>query len=567
MCLTIHTRKEHVLLIHIGDVIALYLVAVGLIRAGFLLTLIHWCSLLAHGHAVVSIHAQLYLTGVSLSVEQGTVTILLTTQIGTQSEDILRGILVHGCIGRTADYYHGIGTIANHYHEHAQQAGIHQACRDDVHQIPAPAEQKIDKQKYHHSYHTTHPAMTIEGNAQHAHTQQEGYVHAHAAPLTGGLIQSPEDHSHQQTDVDNQTRIEGTVELVDKEQLKPSAHLHDTRYDTIQHGGHQDKTSQKGQRGTFHAGLLALLVIEHKHQSRQAEQVEQVNSYTESRQISYEDEPAVGMRLVGMTLPLEHQPEDNCCEKAAVCIHLALYCTKPERIGEGIYQSTCHGAGLHNDGLSKCAHLAILSHQFAHQITDAPEEEHDAGGTEEGTHDIHHLGHQRRIAHKLGKEIGCEHEERCPRGMTHLQLVSCGDKLRTVPKTGCGLYRAAISKCSYGKGHPPHYGIYRLKILHNKLLCIFYLMLELLGKGTTFCHDESVLCLLIILNDSFITTPMHAEEMPTTPKRPPIVSPAPHGHLSWPNNVPPADSRPPASWPEAGDAARDRAEMPHGEAP
>ena len=67
----------------------LYLIAVGLIGTGLLLALIHRCAFLAHRHAVVAIHAQLHLAGVGLSVEERTVAILLTSQVGTQGEDVL----------------------------------------------------------------------------------------------------------------------------------------------------------------------------------------------------------------------------------------------------------------------------------------------------------------------------------------------------------------------------------------------------------------------------------------------------------------------------------------------
>ena len=255
--------------------------------------------------------------------------------------------------------------------------------------------------------------------------------------------------------------------MVDKEELKPSAHLHNARHDTIEHSGHQTETAHQSQRSALHGGILALLVIEDKHQSRQTKEVQQVDTDAQACEIGNEYEPAVAVRLVGMVLPLEHQPEYNGREEAAVGIHLTLDGTEPEGVRERIDECTGHGAGLHDDGLRQCGHLSTLPHQLAHQMAGAPEEEHDAGSTEQRAHRVHHLGHQGRVAHKLCEEIGRKHEERCPRGMTDLQLIACSDKLRAVPETGGRLNSAAVSECSNGKSHPPHYGIHRLEILHN----------------------------------------------------------------------------------------------------
>ena len=81
----------------------------------------------------------------------------------------------------------------------------------------------------------------------------------------------------------------------------------------------------------------------------------------------------------------------------------------------------------------------IFQDELARQVGDAPKEEHDGGGTQQRAHRVDHACHIRRIAHKLRKEIGREHEERCPGRVAYFEFVTCGDEFRTVPKAGCRL--------------------------------------------------------------------------------------------------------------------------------
>ena len=89
-------------------------------------------------------------------------------------------------------------------------------------------------------------------------------------------------------------------------------------------------------------------------------------------------------------------------------------------------------------------------------MTDTPKKEHNTSSTEKRTHGIHHAGYQRGVTDKLRKEVCRQHKERCPRGMSHFQLVSCSDELRAVPKACRGLYRAAIHEGRNGKSNPTH---------------------------------------------------------------------------------------------------------------
>ncbi len=173
-----------------------------------------------------------------------------------------------------------------------------------------------------------------------------------------------------------------------------------------------------------------------------------------------------------MVFPLQHQPEDDGREETAVCIHFALYGAEPECVAERVDEGAGQCAGLHHHELPQRLHLSAFAHQLTRQVTDAPEEEHDAGRTEERTHHVHHQSHQRRVAHKLCEQVAREHEERCPRRVTDLQLVSSGNKLGAVPEACRGLYRAAIHQRSHSKRQPPHQVVYKSKLFH--LFCEFF---------------------------------------------------------------------------------------------
>ena len=131
-----------------------------------------------------------------------------------------------------------------------------------------------------------------------------------------------------------------------------------------------------------------------------------------------------------------------------VSINLAFDCAEPEGVAEGIDEGSSQSACLDRYELGQILHSSVLSNQFPREMTDAPEEEHDAGCAEQGTHHVDHQRDFRRIAYKLGEQVGSKHEERCPRRVTYFKLVCGCDKLGAVPETGGRFDRAAIDECS-----------------------------------------------------------------------------------------------------------------------
>ena len=69
MLVAIHTREEHVLLIDIVGLVALHLVAVGLVGCLLLLPLIDGSALLADRNTIVAVGLEQHLAGVGGSVE------------------------------------------------------------------------------------------------------------------------------------------------------------------------------------------------------------------------------------------------------------------------------------------------------------------------------------------------------------------------------------------------------------------------------------------------------------------------------------------------------------------
>ena len=109
-------------------------------------------------------------------------------------------------------------------------------------------------------------------------------------------------------------------------------------------------------------------------------------------------------------------------------------------------RATHQSAGLNGNELACGKAVPILHDELARQVRDGPEQEQDGGGREQRTHGVDHAGHLTGIADKLAEQVGGQHEERCPWGVTNLKLVASSDKLRTVPEGSCRLNGGTIDK-------------------------------------------------------------------------------------------------------------------------
>ena len=196
------------------------------------------------------------------------------------------------------------------------------------------------------------------------------------------LPDGPEYHCHQHDDIDDEAAVERQAQCVHKQQLEPSTHLHNARYNAVEHGSHEDKRADECVDGALERGALGTLIIVNKHERRQAEEVEQVHADAEAREVGDEDEPAVGVWLVGVVLPLQHQPEHQGGEQRAVSIDLAFHSRVPEGVAPAVGQRARHGGGFYGDELRQRLHPSVLAEEFASQVGDGPIKEHDAQGAQ-----------------------------------------------------------------------------------------------------------------------------------------------------------------------------------------
>ena len=314
----VHAGEEHVHLVFVFLVIAYDFILVLLVGRGLLLALIDGSSLLALGRTVLIIG---YGGVIDRTIEEGTLTVLLTSQVLAEGEDILGRVLVHGGIGCTAYHDDGIGTVANHDEQHAQQGGVLETDTDEV----VPPQGHGQKGQNHHTDDKAGGAMTIEGNTQQGHAQEVGHVAAHEAAAYSTLPDGPQHHTYQDDEVDDETGVEPEAQLVDEKQFKPAPDLDDAGHNAVEYHHDEDTADQKRQERTLEVGSGELAVVVDEHQGRKAQQVEQVDTDAQTRHVGNEDEPAVTVRLVGMVFPLQHQPHYKGCEEGGIGIHLTLH--------------------------------------------------------------------------------------------------------------------------------------------------------------------------------------------------------------------------------------------------
>ena len=179
---------------------------------------------------------------------------------------------------------------------------------------------------------------------EHTEAKDEGDVLSLHVLVAGieGLVDTPDDTCHKADDIDNLTCVERTAEHVDEEQLKPSAHGDDAWYDTIQYGKDYEEGHDECNQGTLEVGLWHLLIVIYQYDGRDAKQVEQVDTNTQTSHIGDEHEPSVAMRFVGVVFPLQYQPENDCCEGRREGIYLTLHGREPEGIAEGVDECAHH---------------------------------------------------------------------------------------------------------------------------------------------------------------------------------------------------------------------------------
>ncbi len=86
--------------------------------------------------------------------------------------------------------------------------------------------------------------------------------------------------------------------------------------------------------------ILILPVIVHEDESREGQEVQQMDPDRKAHQQGDQDDPTVGMGFVRLLVPLAHRPEDDRREQGRHRIDLAFDGREPERIRETVSQGT-----------------------------------------------------------------------------------------------------------------------------------------------------------------------------------------------------------------------------------
>ena len=150
----------------------------------------------------------------------------------------------------------------------------------------------------------------------------------------------------------------------------------------------------------------------------------------------------------------------------AVSSEIATYKTIEKAFGsEQAYQAQLNKMEINLDSLNTLEMLTLYN-EIAKNGNIAPEQEQYTCSTHQCTHNVHHSSYLRRIACKLTEKICCKHEERCARGMTNFQFISCCYKFGTIPKTGGRLYGRAISKSCNHKCQPSNQIVNLIVLFH-----------------------------------------------------------------------------------------------------
>ena len=167
-------------------------------------------------------------------------------------------------------------------------------------------------------------------------------------------------------------------------------------------------------------------------------------------------------------------------DEPALRRHLAAPCEEGAGVGLDlrIVLRAHQAAGLDGHELRRRQLFPAVNEQAARQVGDAPEEEQNTRGRQQGAHGVHPIGHLRRVAGKLREEIGREHEEGCTGRVTDFHLIACGDKLRTVPERGCRFDGRAIDKGGNEEREPPHDIVYESELFHVSLLFYFEIVVQ-----------------------------------------------------------------------------------------
>ena len=101
------------------------------------------------------------------------------------------------------------------------------------------------------------------------------------------------------------------MEAVDEEELELLGHLYESRHQTVEHKEYYHERDKQREQRLEQVHVFVFSVSEYEHNRGNAEEVEKVYGDADAYDVGDQDEPAVGVRAVGLIFPLEYQPEDE----------------------------------------------------------------------------------------------------------------------------------------------------------------------------------------------------------------------------------------------------------------
>ena len=354
-----------------------------------------------------------------LSVHQRRGAVLFAVQIANQRVGVVGLIFVGGRLDAGTDNHDGEERKADDHRRQAQERGVPEHLS-----LPERGKEAPEAQGQQRHHEEERPGIVRQAEA----------VHEDAVEERGQLGQIRDEDEHHQ-ELNHHANHENPQQLLETEVF------------------------------TF-----VLAVIEHEDEGGDGEQVQQVYADAEAHEEGDEHNPAVGMGLVGLFVPLAHGPEDEGGEEGAHGIHFALHGAEPEGVGKAVCQ------GAHGAGAQDCCRTgnAVFPVGPGHdeplgEKDDGQVQQEDGEGTQEGIHRIHRHGCVGSV-YGQREETRNELEHRVSRRMADFQLIGRGDEFTAVPERGRGFYGAKVSGRCNGQHHPGDKGIPTIELffIHAK---------------------------------------------------------------------------------------------------
>ena len=417
----VHAREEHAELLHV--------LVVGLVTGDDIMVLLAfhlWCgcilgmAFLLYRHAHVAFDTQFDGGVVCLAVEQRTIAVLLAVEVVLEREDIIGTVLIHRRVGIRANDEGCVGAVTN------QDDGQHQHTRVE----PAPEVFAL--------------VLSI--------LDIRAFL---------GVDDRPDEQTYGQDEAYPHTCVKRTSEPVDEGQFEPSDKRREARNNTVEDNQQNETGSQECVDQAFPRERITTEVI-YESDRRYRQEVQEVDTDTQTHQISDKDQPFVGSLFVRLFVPFEDEPEDHRCEQRGRSIYLAFDSREPERVAEGVREGT-YGAGTQQgDAFPQFIRL----HQFLRERRDRPEKEEDRERTRQCREGIDAHRYMRRVRGKEREEMAHEHKERCAGRVSNVQFPGAGDELTAVPEGSSGFHGQEIRHCRDDKHQPSAERIPQFEMFH-----------------------------------------------------------------------------------------------------